>query len=147
MVCEASGKEVFDLLLTSLKDNKTVHINIIWSTMGLQIVAIGWLLTSEDAQQYLAKYKEIARLSLFAIGILLFAHIGMVYDGFNVSERLVEAIRGNAFFQEYIKTEQAFSLYRLNMVTVGIRLFFTIILFAILALLIFSTRGYFNKKK
>ena len=43
MVCDSSAKEVFDLLLTSLKDNKSVHLNIIWTTMSLQIAAIGWL--------------------------------------------------------------------------------------------------------
>ena len=56
------GKEIFDLLLNSLKDNKTVHLNIIWSTMGLQLGAIGWLVTSENAREYLAMNKKIIRL-------------------------------------------------------------------------------------
>ncbi|MEB3189868.1 MAG: hypothetical protein VKL42_05955 [Snowella sp.] len=146
MMCSDQGKEVFELLLTSLKDNKTVHINIIWSTMGLQIAAIGWLLTSGDTRQYLAKHKKIVWLSLFAIGILLAAHIGMVYDSFYVSEGLVKEIRENVFFLECIEKEKYLSAYRLNGGTVGIRLFFTLILFAVLATLIISTRGDFDKK-
>ena len=145
MVCDPSAKEVFDLLLTSLKDNKTIHLHIIWSTMSLQIVAIGWLVTSENARAYLAKNKKVIWFSLLAIVVLLVAHIGMIYESFRVTEGLVNAIRSNAFFQECLKIEQVYSLYSIKLATVLIRLLFTSVLFAILTILITINEG-FNKK-
>ncbi len=133
MVCDPSGKEVFDLLLTSLKDNKAVHLNIIWATMSLQIIAIGWLVSSEDALTYIANDKVVI---LLAIVVLLLAHIFMIYQSISVSEDLVNAIRSNVFFQECLKIEQVYSLYNIKKSIALIRLIFTCILFAILFSLI-----------
>jgi hypothetical protein len=142
MVCDSSGKEIFDLLLNVLKDNKSVHLNIIWSTMGFQIAALGWLLTSTDARAYLEKHRKLVLLFLFVIVTLWVAHIGMIYGTFKESEIVVAEIKRNAFFLGCLeKTEQVFNLYRLNITDVLARLFFTSILFIALLFLVSSVKN------
>lgn len=140
MSCESVGKEAFEFLLGALKDNKSVHLNIIWSTMGFQIAALGWLVTSENARSYLAKHKKIAIAALFAIGILLIGHLSMVINNLKVSQGLVVAIRNNPFFQSCLQTSNILDSYSLNAGTVVIRLLFTIVLFSVLSMLLVSTR-------
>jgi len=139
------GKETFELLLNSLKDNKTVHLNIIWSTMGLQLAAIGWLVTSENAREYLAMNKKIIRFLLLAVVFLFFAHILMIIDTFTASERLAKAITENAFYTKFINNQETFKLYSLNGLTVLVRLSFTTILYIVLAFLIVSAGKYPKK--
>lgn len=146
MTCNALGKETFDLLLNSLKENRSAHLYIIWTTMSLQLGAIGWLVTSENARAYLAKNKKIIWFLLTAIGFLVFAHISMIIDGFKVSEELVKAIEKNSFYSECInKEEKIFELYKLKSSSVLLRGIFTTTLFGVLAFFIVSVREDFKK--
>ncbi len=113
--------------------------------MSLQLGAIGWLVTSENAQAYLAKNKKIIWFLLTAIGFLVFAHISMIIDGFKVSEELVEAIEKNSFYSECIKEQKIFELYKLKSSSVLLRGIFTTTLFGVLAFFIASVREDFKK--
>jgi hypothetical protein len=74
--------------------------------MGLQLAAIGWLITSENARAYLAMNKKIIRFLLLAVVFLFVAHIFMIIDTVTASERLAKAITENAFYTKFINNEE-----------------------------------------
>ena len=47
--------ETIKILIEAAKNLKAAYSHDVWSTLGAYVIAIGWLLTSQDAREYLSQ--------------------------------------------------------------------------------------------
>jgi hypothetical protein len=66
-----TSTETFNLITNLLEKNYDTHLNIIWSATGLLLAAIGWILTSKEAREYITQ-DAIAKMIVYITIIVMF---------------------------------------------------------------------------
>ena len=124
---------IFNLLLQALKKNKEIHLNIVWGTLAFQVAAIGWLITSEQARDLFGSKNTLRIVGTIAVVMLALAHYGMLYDTYDQSEKLVDAMESNEYFQKVLLNERlTFSSFQIDQIKPIVRGIFTLVLFGVL---------------
>ncbi|MFA0811838.1 hypothetical protein [Microbulbifer epialgicus] len=142
MALTSNDELVFQLLFKALENNKSIHLNIVWATIGLQVAAIGWLISSEQARNFISHAKRLKVASLSTILIIAFAHYFMIFDTVTTSSEVIRAIEENHHFIALSENSpNILSYYSLNTNKVIARAAFTFILFFYLCVLVCTAKN------
>ncbi len=105
--------EQFTILLDSLRGIFANYMNTVWTTMGLFVIAIGWMITSGDARQFYKEHPRIRASSLAALGIILLMHLSILFSLAEKSRECAALLSKQAAAIEGIKT------YAIDIVTIN----------------------------
>ncbi|MCM8596697.1 hypothetical protein [Accumulibacter sp.] len=91
------AKVRFELLHDALKAEKDSYTKVVWSSFSLLLIALGWLLTSRDARQFLRDNPGVRGVALSAV--LVVAAVHTVVLGFHVaaSQRIVHLLAKDCY--------------------------------------------------
>ncbi|NML18311.1 hypothetical protein [Azohydromonas caseinilytica] len=81
----ACDSEIFDVLLQAMAQYNQRFVSGALTTTGALLVAIGWLLTSADAQKYFAQNRTIAAVFVGAIVPLIYIYCSALYRAYRVN--------------------------------------------------------------
>lgn len=104
--------EILKILIDASKHVQSVYINNVWATMGSYLVALGWLLTSSEARNYLISNKSLLRNSVIVtIGIFIIHALILIGEHLE-SQRLMHEMQNlNAIPEEQL--QELAKLYRI----------------------------------
>ncbi len=121
-----------NLYVNLLEKNFDTHMNIIWASVGLLLAAIGWLITSTEARNFLS-FSPINIASRIVIILAAIIHYVLLWVTYNNSKQLYNS--ASKYFH-FIDEELFF--YKLPF---GICIFRAAISFVLFAYLYFLVKG------
>ena len=132
-------KDRFNLTYESLKDEFRGYIENLVRTWAAIIIAIGWILTSEQSRNFLAKQRAAYWWLLAAIVVISMLHVGVCISYYRRSQCRVNFLIGEFTDSDppYI-TKEYFMSYRITPLMIGTNLLVSIFLFSALFVMVFS---------
>lgn len=82
----------FELIYGALKDTFADYKNIVWSSFGFLIVAIGWILTSEKSRIFLHRVDSARHWALVAVGAIAAIHVIVLTETYYDSQAIMELL-------------------------------------------------------
>lgn len=132
-------KDKFDLLYESLKDEFKGYIESLGKTWAFIVLTMGWLLTSQQSRDFLAKQRAAYWWLLMAIIVTGILHVGVCNSYYRRSQK-----KFNILIREfsdsdspYIEKEYYVS-YKITPLMVWTNLLLSLFLFAALFMIVFS---------
>jgi hypothetical protein len=78
--------------IEALKIHLAEYLNTVWKTMAFIMVALGWILSSKDAREFLASHRSIRYSALIVIVLLAIAHFSTLSALYKKSKRTKKAL-------------------------------------------------------
>lgn len=110
--------ERIKLLIDMMKDNYSFYISNMWSTLGLIVLAIGWLLTSGKAKNYMSTSlhaRSIATLTVIVTGFIQALVSLRFYTVSSEITQLILAFQKEIYYETYLISRSRY-LFNLGMV-------------------------------
>lgn len=85
--------EDFNLIFKLLEKNYDTHLNIIWSATSLLLIAIGWILTSKEAREYISQDVIAKITAIFSIVITAISHYILLFLTKFTSDALIKKLK------------------------------------------------------
>jgi hypothetical protein len=85
-------KEKFTLLYEGLKEVVHTYIDTFWKTFTVIVLIMGWVVTSEDAQKFLASV-DIKVIAILAVGISGLSHIYSSVTFYNLIQKKFQLLK------------------------------------------------------
>ena len=95
-----SAEQRFKLLRDSLRDLSKNFANDVLKTVGSLLLAIGWLMMSEESRDFLRQNSTAWLTALVVIPVLAVTNTVWLIDRFRVSENKVALLEGLKYLEE-----------------------------------------------
>ena len=95
-----SAEQRFKLLRDSLRDLSKNFANDVLKTVGSLLLAIGWLMMSEESRDFLRQNSTAWLTALVVIPVLAVTNTVWLIDRFRVSENKVDLLEGLKYLEE-----------------------------------------------
>jgi hypothetical protein len=138
VLCEQSNSIGYSEVLSLLSKNLDIHLNIVWTSNALLLGAIGWLITSKEARDFIGSNKYVWLSSQITLVLMFFFHVVFLGCTFHYSEELYKLICETEKLELVIKNNVFF--YRIPLKVFILRIFVTSVFFLFLYLIIFKTK-------
>ena len=134
---DSQPEKPFDyrLLYDALKETYIRYSNNVFTTIGVVVLAIGWIITSPESRDFLEMNNWAYFISLVAIVLIAAIHTMVLLGAYRASNKLVDLLSE----KHGIGTEYTF-FYEVTKVKVGGSLVLDLVLFLVLFVLIWSLR-------
>lgn len=124
-------QESFRVLLETAKDAYKLYVQNVMGTLGVLLLAIGWMVTSKESRNFLGDTDSIRILSIVVIVFLAFAHTAVCLFAYRVAAKKFVQLQD----LDYADVEY-FESYKLPKWMVGVNLIMNLFFFAILLCLV-----------
>ena len=130
-----SEQDAFVLLFDILKDLNKSYVENVMATLGFVLLAMGWIVTSDKAREFIGGNKNVRGAAIFLIVAIAIIHSAISIVLLKISHNQFEQIVD----LNYTKFEY-FSVYKLSIAHVALNLVMNIGAFTLLGWLVVSTR-------
>jgi hypothetical protein len=132
-------KDKFDLLYESLKDEFKGYIDFLMKTWTFIIITMGWILTSQQSREFLAKQRAAYWWLLATILVIYILHVGVCNSYYRRSQNKFNLLirEFSASDSPYIEKEYYIS-YKITPLLVWTNLLLSLFLFAVLFMIVLS---------
>ncbi|MFA8436929.1 MAG: hypothetical protein ACEPOZ_20670 [Marinifilaceae bacterium] len=139
MGCDKIGIDAFDLLFNGLKHNYDAYFTNVYTTLATIVLAIGWILTSKAAREFLSQnliIRKVAIMGIVAITIIHFANL--IYMSFK-SDQIKDQLDLYTQLVLEVKESNLYDMYHIDWYYPTISCILNGILFTILIFIIIRT--------
>lgn len=132
-------KDRFTLMYESLKDEFKGYVDNLVRTWAATLIAIGWILTSEQSRDFLAKQRAAYWWLLAAIVVIGILHLGVCESYYRRSQKRINFLIGEFtdIDSPYINKEY-YLCYKITRPIFGTGLLVSLFLLTVLFMMVFS---------
>ena len=132
---DKAGEPTVTLPYDTLKDAFNKYTNNVFTTIGIVILAIGWIVNSPESREFLEESSWAYYSSLAAVLLIWLIHVVVLLGAHRASRRLTDLLRK----KHHIGPDYTF-YYEITRTKVGGSILLDSILFCVLFVLICSLR-------
>ena len=103
--------ELFSILFDATKENYQSFIHTVWTALGAVMVAIGWILTSRDARQFISSNENLKLTLIIIVLIFLVVHISVIIWHKLKSNSILDMLSRTDFSKSIKPDENVLELY------------------------------------
>ena len=97
------------MLIDAAKQNLQSFMHNVWTALGSVMVAIGWILTSEAARDFILNHSPLKSILICIIFTFIIVHVAVIFWHKRKSEQLlhmlinIEFVKSNKIEQSYLE--------------------------------------------
>ena len=103
--------ELFSILFDATKESYQSFIHTVWTALGAVMVAIGWILTSRDARQFISSNENLKLTLIIIVLIFLVVHISVIIWHKLKSNSILDMLSRTDFSKSIKPDENVLELY------------------------------------
>ena len=91
------NNELFSILIDAAKNNYQSFMHNVWTALGSAMVAIGWILTSEAAREFICNHSPLKWILIGIISVFIIVHVAVIRWHKRKSEQLLHMLSSMEF--------------------------------------------------